>query len=459
MACAIFAAIKDATTGATALEAWDRSIDRGRDAWGVEHLTAPGEVVTRWSSMATVQPNFAPAGTYIGNRRAEPTTEWVHSKTDKDTQPFHTPGGWVVAHNGTIANDREIVDTLRGRAGFFEPTTRIDSIAIGVALDVMTATDPSRPNAVLRAVEMLKGSFALVMVNVDDPGTIWYALNYKPAFITATEHGLYVTSQAQYVPSDGTYDPQPQPITPYSFGRITRERGVELLQTLYKPQGNRTLVVCSGGLDSTVAATEYVRKGHEVTLLHLRYGCKAEEREVRAVEEIADRLGCELTVLTTNFFKDAAPSSLTDDDAEIVTGFGGAEGAEYGHEWVPARNTVMISLAAAYAEAYQYDRIVLGNNLEESGGGYPDNEQEFINRWNDLLPFAVKPYANITIEQPLGSLMKHEIVRLGLSLDAPFEATWSCYTGGEKHCGTCGPCFMRKTAFQMNDATDPVMEA
>lgn len=458
MACAIFGVIKDQTEGIVAAHAWDASIERGRDAWGVEYLTEPGEMVTRWSSMASVPPDFRGAGTYLGNRRAEPTTEWVHAKTDKDTQPFHTPGGWVIVHNGTIANDREIIESLRGRRGFFEPETRIDTISLGIALDVLVEEDPSRANAVLRAVNMLKGSFALLMVHVDDPGTIWYAVNYKPAFITATAHGIYITSQAHYMIHEDTYSAQPQAIPPYTFGRITREQGLKVLQSFYEPQGKRTLVVCSGGLDSTVAATEFVRRGDDVTLLHLRYGCKAEDREVEAVHEIADRLGAKVTILNTNFFKESAPSSLTDDDAEIVTGFGGEEGAEYGHEWVPARNTVMLSLAAAYAEAYDFDRIVLGNNLEESGGGYPDNEQEFINRWNDLLPFAVKPYAHITIEQPLGSLMKHEIVAKGLELDAPLDATWSCYTGGDKHCGTCGPCFMRKTAFQMNGATDPVME-
>ena len=457
MACAIFGAIKDQTEGIVAQYAWNASIERGRDAWGVELVTAPDDLVTRWSSMALVTPEFTGAGTYLGNRRAEPTTEWVHTKTDNDTQPFHTPGGWIIVHNGTIANDRDIITDLRGRRGFFEPQTRIDTIAVGIALDVLSAEDPSRPNAVLRAVEMLKGSFALLMVNVDDPGTIWYAVNYKPAFVTTTDHGVYVTSQAHYIPVEDSHLPRPEAVPPYSFGRITRD-GLQVLQSFYAPQGKRTLVVCSGGLDSTVAATEYARRGDDVTLLHLRYGCKAEDREVQAVYEIAERLDANVTILNTNFFKESAPSSLTDDAAEIVTGFGGADGAEYGHEWVPARNTVMLSLAAAFAEAYNYDRIVLGNNLEESGGGYPDNEQEFINRWNALLPFAVKPYAHITIEQPLGSLMKHEIVAKGLELDAPLDATWSCYSGGEKHCGTCGPCFMRKTAFQMNGATDPVME-
>ena len=291
MACAIFGVIKDATEGIVAEYAWDRSIERGRDAWGVEYVTGPDDLVTRWSSMALVEPDFRGAGTYLGNRRAEPTTEWVHNMTDNDTQPFHTPGGWIIVHNGTIANDREIIAALRGKAGFFEPETRIDTSALGVALDVLSVEDPSVPNAVLRAVEMLTGSFALLMVHVSDPATMWYAVNYKPAFVTAYAHGVYVTSQAHYIQEESSYSPHPQAIPPYTFGRITREQGLQVLQSFYRPQGKRTLVVCSGGLDSTVAATEYSRRGDSITLLHLRYGCKAEDREVAAVHEIAVRLG------------------------------------------------------------------------------------------------------------------------------------------------------------------------
>lgn len=452
MACAIIGGLAINSINPTLTHVWNESIERGRDAWGVVNVTTR----ERWSTHTDIEPDFRGVGCYIGNRRAEPTTEWVKDKTDQDTQPFTTPGGWNIVHNGTIANDRQIVSDLEGRPGWFAPRTRIDTEAVGIALDVYSQTmEPL--GAVDATIRSLQGSFALLMVHNDDPGTMWYAVNYKPLWVAAVPGGVIAASQRHYFPDQGTYGITPREAPPYTMGRITPARGLEVIQSLYAPRSDRVLVVCSGGLDSTVAATKYVREGADVTLLHLMYGAKAEGQEVLSVKEIAATLGCESVFLSTSFFTQSARSSLTDPNAEIVTGFGGAEGAEYGHEWVPARNTVMISLALAYAEANGYDVLVLGNNLEESGGGYPDNEQEFINRWNDLIPFAVKPYANIVIEQPLGSLMKHEIVALGITLNAPFDATWSCYSGGNTHCGTCGPCFMRRTAFEMNGAVDPVM--
>jgi len=133
----------------------------------------------------------------------------------------------------------------------------------------------------------------------------------------------------------------------------------------------------------------------------------------------------------------------------------GIAGAEYAHEWVPARNLVMLSTAVAYAEAHNYGYIYLGTNLEEASV-YPDNEEQFILDFNNLLYGAVQNGVKIEIKTPLGGLMKHEIVLFGLECNAPFHLTWSCYKGGEKHCGKCGPCFMRRTAFERNGLVDPV---
>jgi 7-cyano-7-deazaguanine synthase len=149
---------------------------------------------------------------------------------------------------------------------------------------------------------------------------------------------------------------------------------------------------------------------------------------------------------------DKSDSPLLRDDSNIA---GGEEGAEFAHEWVPARNIVMLSIATAYAEAKGFDYIVLGNNLEEAGA-YPDNEPEFINRFNDLLPFAVGDGKRVRVVMPVGNLMKHEIVDLGHRLGAPLDLTWSCYRAGDKHCGTCGPCFMRRTAFEINNLEEVI---
>jgi len=135
----------------------------------------------------------------------------------------------------------------------------------------------------------------------------------------------------------------------------------------------------------------------------------------------------------------------------------GVTGAEYAHEWVPARNLLMIAKAVAYAEANGYGAVALGNNLEE-GGAYPDNEEQFTTLLNAALPYAVQEGSKVELLAPVGMLMKHEIVALGARLGVPYELTWSCYRGGEHHCGACGPCFMRREAFRRNGLVDPAFE-
>jgi 7-cyano-7-deazaguanine synthase len=115
----------------------------------------------------------------------------------------------------------------------------------------------------------------------------------------------------------------------------------------------------------------------------------------------------------------------------------------------------MLANAVAYAEANNHDVIALGNNLEESGA-YPDNEEEFTHLLDGVLDYAVQEGRQVRLVAPVGHLMKHEIVRLGVDINAPLDLTWSCYKDGDKHCGECGPCFMRRTAFERNGLTDPV---
>jgi 7-cyano-7-deazaguanine synthase len=155
-----------------------------------------------------------------------------------------------------------------------------------------------------------------------------------------------------------------------------------------------------------------------------------------------------------DFFRVVRHSPLLG-DGEINRVDEGREGAEFAHEWVPARNFVFIALATAIAEAYGYDYIATGINLEESGA-YPDNEMEFIRLLNKVLPYAVGPNKHVELLMPVGHLVKHEIVRLGLEVGAPLHLTWSCYDKGPKHCGRCGPCYMRRWAFKINGVRDPV---
>jgi 7-cyano-7-deazaguanine synthase len=206
----------------------------------------------------------------------------------------------------------------------------------------------------------------------------------------------------------------------------------------------KCLVICSGGLDSTtVAAHARYIDDRDVTLLHFRYNCRAESREVEAVQQIANALGSKVIFCDLQWLKYIGGSPLTDENAPIA---GPIAGAEYPHEWVPARNLLFMAHAAAYCDAQEIEEIYMGLNLEE-GAVYPDNTIEFYERLEALLQFATlsRPKVNM----PLARMMKWQIVRHAYQINAPINLSWSCYKNGPLHCGDCGPCYMRRTAHSM----------
>jgi 7-cyano-7-deazaguanine synthase len=217
---------------------------------------------------------------------------------------------------------------------------------------------------------------------------------------------------------------------------------------------NRCLVVFSGGLDSTTAATHALKiDGRQPILLHFRYGCRAEACEGDAVRNVADALGVEHVIIDFPWLKQLGGSSLTDARAPIA---GPIQGAEYPHEWVPARNLLMVAHAAALCDARGIGQIYMGLNLEE-GAVYPDNTVEFYERLNALLPLAT--LSRPVIRMPLARMMKWQIVRHAAAIGAPIHLSWSCYREGPLHCGQCGPCYLRRTAHAMTDRPDSVQYA
>lgn len=377
---------------------------------------------------------------FLCNLRAEPTTEFVRDKKFTDQQPY-TSGAWTIVHNGTIANDKEL------RTG--ELPTSIDSAAIAEVL----GQDPNIDafEHFVEAVHRLRGSYAILANRLQRPDQIHVAANYRPIWYAVTDNGVFFASARHYFPDDLV----PQMVEPYTAMSFTAAgEGLQVrTRSLRAALGrDRALVVCSGGLDSVVAATVAKRQlGMEVELIHFQYGSRAEGPEVVAVQAVAEALGVPCTLFPLPVYA-KSDSPLLDADSPVA---GGEEGAEFAHEWVPARNLLLLSVATAYAEAKGFNVIVLGNNLEEAGA-YPDNEPEFIARFNDLLPFAVGDGKRMRVIMPVGNLMKHEIVALGVELGAPLHLTWSCYRAGEKHCGKCGPCYMRRTAFEINNIPEVI---
>lgn len=438
--------------------------DRGRDSYGLIAFQKDGRVlaikqVGKPSQSLKSKPRFVFADTFVivNNDRAEPTTEYVPDKEEADIQPFGT--NVYVSHNGVIANDSE----LERKYGLTRKT-RVDSAIIPPLLEKLwdgTAADLQR---ILR--DELVGSFALAVVNRQDPTKLFLACNYKPIYLEYDRSldVLFFTSLESYL---GQTDREiwdsnvVRQIDPYSLLAFDVAKKIERFSLWKeKAQANkRALVVCSAGLDSTIAAKLMVDRGYDVTLLHFKYGHRAERREEDSVRRIASALNVPLMFVDTDLFKKVIKHSrLTDTTEEIETGRSGEVGAEFAHEWVPARNLIFLSVATGIAEAYEFGTIVLGNNLEEAGA-YPDNEMIFINKLNEVLPYATNLQRRVKLEMPVGNLMKHEIVKLGVEVGAPLNLTWSCYEGGEAHCGKCGPCYMRRKAFEINGLKDPIQYA
>jgi 7-cyano-7-deazaguanine synthase len=407
--CSIFGAIGPRINRDLLGRIQQRAQDRGRDGGRVE-----------W-----YQDNELEA--CLGNWRATPTPEIEVGPL----QPYNR-----LVHNGTIANDV----ALGAEPG------EIDSMALSRYVhreDVYTLS---------KSLKDVQGSYALACYNGH---TILTATNYKPLHYAKLDGVVYFSSMARHFKDVLPFGHAPVAVTPYSAVDLVTGQVAGLKQIARA----RAVVIASSGLDSTVVATQLVRQGHDVCLLHFTYGCVAETREHEAIVRIAHDLDCDYAFLTVDLatMLGLRSSRLFNKDAGAVIS-GPVEGAEYAHEWVPGRNLVFVSLAVAWAEAHGYHTVALGNNLEEAGA-YPDNEEQFTTLLNDAVPYAVQAHYGMQIVSPVGHLMKKEIVQLGLTLDAPFQHTWSCYRGGAVHCGQCGPCFMRMKAFERNGAVDPVFQA
>ena len=441
--------------------------DRGRDSYGIVSFQRDGSIIEvkqvgKASESIDAKPSLINNATaiVIANNRAEPTTEYVRDKQLEDIQPF---GGTVyVTHNGVIANDFDLEKKYD-----LKRKTKIDSAIIPPLLEKLWDGSLEKLQSIL--VNVIVGSFALGIVRKDEPDALYIACNYKPIFLEFDKelNALYFTSLESYLQQDSkmVWDANPtKQLKPYSLAKITTHMVFEeksLWMADSKKGKERALIVASSGLDSTTAAKVVLDRGFDVTLLHFKYRHRAEAREEESIRRIAEGLGCELIFVDTSLFKDViGHSRLTETWSEIEKERGGEAGAEFAHEWVPARNLIFLSIAAGLAEAHGYDVIVPGTNLEESGA-YPDNEMIFINKLNEVLPYATNLQKKVRIEMPVGNLMKHEIVKLGLEIGAPLELTWSCYEGGEAHCGKCGPCYMRRKAFEINGLKDvvPYLEA
>jgi len=401
--CSIFGAIGLSIDEDMVRRISTRAKDRGRDGGLVQRFQLHGGYTL-----------------VLGNWRATPTTEL-------EVAPLQPYEG--IVHNGIIANDVEL-GNVNGA---------VDSMILPQVIDRSSLA------MVVDSVAKIRGSYAMV-IRGDD--TAFAVVNYKPLYLLRKDETIYFSSMERHLSPECSFGQRPGRVAPYTAVDL---RSGET-RSLPRRDNDKALVICSGGLDSTTVAYVLREQGYEVSLLHFLYGCRAETQEVETIRRIGEHLHVSVIYQSIDYTSLSGSSPLFT-DGQIADG---AAGAEFASEWVPARNLVMLAHATAYAEANDFTTIALGNNLEESGS-FPDNEEEFTTLFSAVLDYAVADGGRVKIVTPVGNLMKHEIVALGHRLGVPYELTWSCYRGGEIHCGRCGPCFMRYTAFRRNNLQDPAI--
>jgi 7-cyano-7-deazaguanine synthase len=206
-------------------------------------------------------------------------------------------------------------------------------------------------------------------------------------------------------------------------------------------------------MDSTVA-TALARRDGPIACLHVSYGQRTAARERRSFEAVASVLGAvRRRVVDFPHLGAIGGSALT--DRGIAVPAADMQRREIPPTYVPFRNAQFLAAAVAWAETLDA-RVIVYGAVEEDGSGYPDCRGVFVEAFNRLIEAGSRAGAALRVEAPLLHRRKAEIVRLGLSVGAPFDLTWSCYQDEEEACGTCDSCALRLRGFKEAGAVDPI---
>lgn len=211
-----------------------------------------------------------------------------------------------------------------------------------------------------------------------------------------------------------------------------------------------SIVIFSGGLDSTVLLYWLRHHGHLVRALSVYYG-QRHRRELDAAERIAGLIGVEHRVVDLSSLRPLmAGSSQTSDDIPVPEGH--YADASMAQTVVPNRNAILLGVGVAWAISTNSDCVAYGAH----GGDHPiywDCRPAFIEAQKAV--YALTDPKPIEIRVPFQNRTKSHIVGLGATLDVPFHETWSCYDNQEFHCGRCGTCTERREAFALAHVPDP----
>lgn len=209
-----------------------------------------------------------------------------------------------------------------------------------------------------------------------------------------------------------------------------------------------SVIIYSGGLDSTTLL--YDERDRVALAVTFDYGSNHAVREIACARHHCGQLGIEHLVIELGFMGRYFHSSLLSGGDAIPSGNYDEENMK--STVVPFRNGIMLSIACGLAESRGLKRVLIANH----GGDhaiYPDCRPSFINAMDAAMRAGT--YVNVEIAAPYTHLTKADIVRRGTQLGVDYGETYSCYRGGEHHCGTCGTCSERREAFREAGIPDP----
>ncbi len=227
----------------------------------------------------------------------------------------------------------------------------------------------------------------------------------------------------------------------------------------------KAVILSSGGLDSTTCLAVAVDKfGKEnVSTVSIFYG-QRHARELSSARAVAEFYG------VNHYEFDAAEIMKNSSSALLNSSTKSLEHSSYAEQiknnprvetYVPFRNGLMLSMAASFADGLYNGaevEIYIGVHQDDTAvNAYPDCSEKFIRAIGDAIEIGT--YGKIKIVAPFLGKTKADVVKIGTSLEVPYELTWSCYERGEKPCGKCATCIDRAKAFAANGLTDPALKS
>lgn len=218
------------------------------------------------------------------------------------------------------------------------------------------------------------------------------------------------------------------------------------------------IAIVSGGMDSVTLAHKLVDDGHTVELVSVDYG-QRHVKELECARACADRLAAPWHLVDMRSITALlSGSALTDRSVDVPEGHYADENMR--STVVPNRNAMLLDVATAIAVAGKADAIATAVHAGDHAV-YPDCRPEFIDAYRTMARIANEGFCvdGFDVLAPFVTIGKHDIAAIGASIGVPYVETWSCYVGGDAHCGKCGTCVERREAFDLAGVTDPTIYA